>query len=81
MAEGNERGLPDEEIERERGEREDEHSRAEREQIGLRAETRGEREQREPYEEENRRRLVALGHCFTGKSPEGRWKSTAAIRM
>ena len=81
MAEGNESDLPDQEIERQRSESEDEHARAKREEIGLRAETRGEREQREPREEENRGRLAARGHRLTGKRPEGRWKSTAAIRM
>ena len=55
MAEGNERALADKKIERQRGEREDEHARAEREQIDLRAEMRGEREQREPGEEEHSR--------------------------
>ena len=81
MAEGNESGLTDEEIERERGERDDKRASAKREQIGLRSLMRGEGEQREPGKEENRRRLAAQGHCLTGKRPEGRWKSTAAIRI
>ena len=81
VAEGNERGLTDDEVERERGEREDERARAEREQIGLRAIMRADREQRQPRKEQNRGGLAAHRHCLTGKRPEGRLKRTAAIRM
>lgn len=42
MAEGNESGLTDEEIQRERRERDDERARAKREEIRLRAVMRGE---------------------------------------
>ena len=56
MAEGNERALAHEEIERKRGERENEHARAQRQEIGLGAEMRDERKQRQAREEHDCRR-------------------------
>ena len=81
MAEGNERALAYEEIERKGGERQDEHARAKRDQIGVGTEASGEREERKPREEKDRGRLAAQAHRLTGNRPEGRSNSTAAMRM
>ena len=69
MAEGDEAGLPDQIIERERGQGEDHAARDEIEPIGLAAEMGGERKQSQRGEHDQR---GARTHALAGNSPVGR---------